>query len=309
LLHSVRTATAGLHDFLSTVANPHLYGERKQTTAAVFSSLPTEVLVNILSHLSIRDLLVAQQVDHTFNSTITASPELQESLSLRSTSGNFSMPLGAHMIPFIRYFGIEQQFPGFYGAFQPRDLHLHRFHHSSVGFLMNQQGQATIHPIQPTDTFPIYVTETFQTDVRGSLPRLGERCRHMLVCQPPINEMTVSFSCCAPHVEPEPISCASGLTVGHLYDKAEQLFDGHGLCPETASHVVTAKGCNPLVVSFRTEVNLSNDDPWAVRFRAAEDAAKMKKNARNRQGELLQQYKEAQKAGMSTRHPIRGNKH
>lgn len=65
------------------------------------------------------------------------------------------------------------------------------------------------------------------------LPRLGQRARTMLVCQPPVKEAEISVECCRGFTGKavEKINSDTGITFGELWDTTELLRAAHRLCP------------------------------------------------------------------------------
>lgn len=75
--HTVEEPTTQLSAAISTMSI---------TTPAPITKIPTEVLENILLHLPLRQLLLAQRVCRSFRSTITNSPRIMSALFLRSSN-------------------------------------------------------------------------------------------------------------------------------------------------------------------------------------------------------------------------------
>ena len=107
------------------------------------------------------------------------------------------------------------------------------------------------------------------------LPRLGKRCRSMLICQPPVMEMRPSLNCCsardprffgAPGEEdtastPRPIRSHTGITVGCILDATKRVREEHKLCPYAFASQHNADGFVQCFPRFRAVIRLSECDP------------------------------------------------
>ncbi|KAK5691475.1 hypothetical protein LTR97_011468 [Elasticomyces elasticus] len=100
------------------------------------------------------------------------------------------------------------------------------------------------------------------------LPVVGARFRSMLICQPPIKEMSVLASCCrrlhtAETAEAAPkISNATGLTVGDLYDATVDHAQRHMECVHAYSnHYDEETGTVNATITFEGLLQLQPGDP------------------------------------------------
>lgn len=71
------------------------------------------------------------------------------------------------------------------------------------------------------------------------LPKLGKRCRNMLICQPPIKSLNVYTRCCHPswswrntHDPAEVIEVETGVRMGDLIDAYQRITAAHRMCPD-----------------------------------------------------------------------------
>ncbi|KAK5742626.1 hypothetical protein LTR17_003157 [Elasticomyces elasticus] len=95
------------------------------------------------------------------------------------------------------------------------------------------------------------------------LPRVGSRGQSMLICQPPIKEMTIDVSCCNTlHPKPGKIRNSQGLTVGDLLRATAKARKQRELCPYAGEYQHDRNTGFVLVhVSFEGPLQLRIDDP------------------------------------------------
>ncbi|KAK0302579.1 hypothetical protein LTR91_010551 [Friedmanniomyces endolithicus] len=136
-------------------------------------------------------------------------------------------------------------------------------------FVDNQQSMAN-----PTRTSMVTMYAKFLnhsvTRVQRPLPRVGERSQAMLICQPPITEMSVILSC---RRRPRGANTGAkirnpdGLTVGDLLHATEE----HAVQHEQSSHAESCRhdrtGLVRSTVSFRGDLLLREDDPSLLELR------------------------------------------
>ncbi|KAI7280468.1 hypothetical protein KC345_g4731 [Hortaea werneckii] len=165
-----------------------------------------ELLEMILLKLPPSSIFVAQQVCQTFSALITSSSKIQHYLGLKADlQSNFSTCFnGRSVSPWSKFqCGPEFDSSGRTSAWLSR-----RFR-----------------DIQSEDESKPKTFEVFASfSSHSKLPRLGERCQSMLICQPPIYEMKISVACCsddtshhlpgmpAPPPNPELIRSKMGIT-------------------------------------------------------------------------------------------------
>lgn len=214
-------------------------------------SIP-ELVDEIFSQLSARDLLLAARVNRMTAAVVKDSPRLQETLCLRaSKDGLFQTPLAGWNLS--DSFACEMRYFG------------------------NTWG--TNKPVNSVD---------FTITVRGhTMPRMGSRCRQMLVCQPAVSEMAVELWCCGLHatfdgqpLKREPIAPLrvgqGGITMGQVYDAAAKLMIEHQLCPYADYRGLDERGYAKVEPTFRASVHLQPNDPVLMQLR--EEAAKTAKS-------------------------------
>lgn len=221
----------------------------------VFSIL--ELLEMIILSLSTEDFLEVPSTSKVFAGAICASPKLQIKLGLRPSANSLWRT-------------------NFNRAMNPN-------HESDRQVLLH-------------DCIQCYITDTLETESEGEddssmlirakfsnryrwdsrkkrkqrdpLIQMGERCRSMLICQPPIAEMLILPSCCrVPYErsgEPKSVGVrnVSGLTVGNLLDAANEAKNDHRLCTHARleQHDLETADVNP-EVQFEGMLQLRPDDP------------------------------------------------
>jgi hypothetical protein len=141
------------------------------------------------------------------------------------------------------------------------------------------------------------------------LPRMGSRVRQMLITQPPLEEMTVALDCCPIYdygpiafESPEPdrkVSRAGGLTIGTLYDRAEQLLDEHRFCPQAYSGLLEDDGTVKVGVRFVGKMVLQPDDPIYVKRRESKKKRDEEDRKYQKQSAKLEAFANARRAAHS----------
>lgn len=190
----------------------------QQLAGRVFGT--TELLEAILRKgLSVHDLLRAMEVNKTFAACVKSSVHLQKLLCLRpdpTASYRSAFEVG---IKCLVGFTTSLTFP----ALSPATYRKAR---------TSLDGTLEAH---------------FDTDLTASPPRIGPRCRSMLVCQPPVHEMAISINCCGFRYEDNVVPQnengtayikaigTAGLTIGELLDTTRRLQEAHTLCPFAAT--------------------------------------------------------------------------
>lgn len=202
-----------------------------------------ELLEMILVNLSIEELLAAQFINRQFRDAVNSSTKLQRKLSLLPhTSKDFYAPFE------------ENVAPGFY--FYSR---------ASQEDLLTDL-QVLREPIG-TERWP----EAMQAKFDPELPKIGDRCRRMLVFQPPIKEVRVLTTCCARwsarHTDiqmkdSDIVRNEDGITVGDLLDAASALKEHHSQCVWADSELHDPEtGVVEVQTVFETAYPMRRDDP------------------------------------------------
>ncbi|KAK4540807.1 hypothetical protein LTR36_008884 [Oleoguttula mirabilis] len=194
-----------------------------------------ELVEEIFTHTSPRDIRSATQTQRATSSVLDGSPKLQQKFGLRpSESGILCFPFFENWSNLLSCTVLNTD-----GSYNP--------------------------PKTKSDCIDIVLS--FHS---GLLPRVGSRCREILVCQPAISEMQVSVDCCkkarirwggpeaASPLYGEPITPlkvkAGGITVGHVLDVAAKLVTEHRLCPNAASWQLGHDGVVNVNPSFSATV-------------------------------------------------------
>ncbi|KAK5127207.1 hypothetical protein LTR85_008569 [Meristemomyces frigidus] len=193
-----------------------------------------ELVEEILSYLSVREILTAMQTQHAMSSVVKGSTKLLQELSLQTRkSDSLYTPFSED--PFS---GVRPSFP--WCRFESKYNPGHEWNYSGTS--------------NPTDTVDFVISFAGQR-----LPRVGSRYRQMLVCQPTVSEMRVSLNCCKynrddnwgfpqpaspPYGEPViPLEVKEGgVTMGHVRDAAAELMRAHRLCPNADYTKLDADG-------------------------------------------------------------------
>lgn len=273
--HELTTSSTGLHDFFSDFVSTFLYNERQQCAASATSAASParrvfdipEVLEIIIGNLKVGDILRAMQVDKTMCAAITSSPVIQEILHLRPSSSRLlETPFTANPLSYElcrrkkkKKRNPSEAFPGFT---------CYSGSHEDMGLV------------------------EFVAEFAAELPRIGTRCRSMLVCQPPIHQMGVYASCCSsnpymfwlgaiescpqampkykaygsapPHGLPEPpfeiLTSDTGITVGDLYDMTVKHRALHYRCPWAFASEHDTEGELSVRVSLGGTVHLKRNE-------------------------------------------------
>lgn len=105
-------------------------------------------------------------------------------------------------------------------------------------------------------------------------PRLGGRCRAILVCQPPLKSLGVYVDCChtlhrVPQAQPlEVLTSETGITLGDIIDTTKRVKAAHRLCPQAETHLLDENGFVQAEVRFAAEVLVPEDEPLLAKKRS-----------------------------------------
>jgi len=125
-----------------------------------------------------------------------------------------------------------------------------------------------------------------EVTVEGSVPQFGAVWMNMLICQPPITEMTISASCCSDRCRSKyytpdtPIPSIanlvepSGIRIKHIVTRARQLMDEHSLCPNAGPSDLREDGIVMVDLVFGASVSLRKGDPMLAARRFQEEGNK-----------------------------------
>ena len=265
LVNSLQQDANGITSFLAKTAGIAVkaVAPTEASTAKAQKVFHTpELLEMILLELQPQHVLVAQQVTKTFDSLISTSPKLQHHLGLRpNPESSFAAPRCING----------------WGHFtcSPKDCA------SSIFSWSRSQQQSERGPND------LEICASFST----KLPRLGDRCRSMLICQPPVYEMEVKTTCCnrysfgvfslAPQNAlateldaPKPLRSKTGITIGDLLDATEEVCKKHRTCPHAQTYDHDDKGFVVVSPAFKGTVRLKDDDPTLRAQRSREEKAR-----------------------------------
>ena len=284
-------------------SNPEFYNERKPENSAIACrvfAIP-ELLEMILEHVKIPDLLNFYQCSVSIRDSIEASSKLQTQLSLRPA------PLKSHLTLPVR--NMTKFLPG--DAFNDR--------HFQIGFSSTEQFSrrrpSRRHENRnETKERTVEIHASFHLLPAQFLPHIGSRIRQMLITQPPLEEMTVALDCCPIYDygpptfdSPKPerkISRAGGLTVGALYDRAEELLDEHRFCPHAYSGLLEDDGTVRVGVRFVGKIALQPDDPIYLKHRESKKRREEEDRKYQKQSAKLEAFANARRAAHGNGDPI-----
>lgn len=167
-----------------------------------------ELLETILVNLTMEELLAAQFINRQFRDAVNGSTRLQRKLSLLPhSSEDFYAPF------------VENEVPGFY--FNSDVAQEAQFVDDRVG-----RDKST----NSSGSWSCIMQAWFAID----LPKVGSRCRGMLVFQPSVREVAAFPTCCHSrlrHQVIEEVYNEDGITVGDLLDAAASMKERHRQCP------------------------------------------------------------------------------
>lgn len=194
-----------------------------------------EMLEQVMSYLSIGELLCFEQVNKELRDAIRASSALGRQFFLQQPSGD--------------------RLPRTLGTVGPYSSE-HQSHPVDIYYCNNGDGYR-----ENFDTDRTYLWNSdsqleVQAKIRGPLehlPRMGKRGLGRLICNPPIKIMLVVRNCCGGYdeagiLDEDLVQNENGITLGDLYESAVPEIRGHRYCDEDV-----------VVVTFRTldEENLA----------------------------------------------------
>ncbi|KAK5127049.1 hypothetical protein LTR85_008408 [Meristemomyces frigidus] len=201
-----------------------------------------ELLEHILLRLSPRDAFRAQQASRRVHDLIMTSPCLQRHLYLKADpQADFSTAFSA---------SVSRQWD------------------SSTLLKCTIDRSKYIWPIDspydPVDRPDVECNFTVWFECLGvspvALPKLGERCRSMLVYYRLHDSVGV----------PKLVRSSTGITVGDIHDATKELMDAHCLCPHAGQSEHAENGEVKVKPAFTAVVSLKNKDPLVVACLAKE---------------------------------------
>ena len=306
-LLSVQSHVTGLGGHFSRQlrTNPEFYNERKpegSTIACRVFDIP-ELLEMILEHLTIPDLLKFYQCSTSIRDSIESSSKLQSQLSLRPVSSNSYLHLPVrHLTKFVPLDAFDENITGLQTGF-----------FSSEQFPRRRPSRKYEHKNEAQDR-TVEIHASFYLLPGQRLPRMGSRVRRMFITQPPLEEMTVALNCCPIYdygptglESPKPerkVSREGGLTVGALYDRAEELLDEHRCCTQAYSGLLDDDGTVKVGVRFVGSMVLQPDDPIYVKHLKSKKKREEEDQIYKKQTAKLEAFCNARRAAQATGDPI-----
>ncbi|KAK3696626.1 hypothetical protein LTR37_017879 [Vermiconidia calcicola] len=242
-LLSAKADAQGLGAYFGGFLEPLYYNERRNESLTIATKVfdVPEILELVLGNLDVEEIFIASETCSTFRDTIAASSKLQTLLHLRAA------PAAETSVKTISSSGLRTpQFDCALSIFDPN---------------------GTVVRIDAS-----FVTSGKQPG--GHLPTVGRRRGNMLVCQPPITRMSMQHGCWTWAAVDQPfrgVVAKSGLTIGDLWDAADELIIAHTLgCEFCAKVYEQTKYFNADEVRFvgfmRTDVDVKG---WGTCSREA----------------------------------------
>lgn len=246
-LTAMQESVKGIDSYLREWIDAEIYAESCPPGAIGLAqrvfNIP-ELLEEILSYLTMGELLAAQYINRQFRDAVNASTRLQRKLSL--------LP---HSSPYFYAPFEEDEAPGF--QFNSTVDDMYKFQTLSAEKKM-ASGQ---------DNDPRVMQARFTVD----LPRIGFRCRRMFVVQPPITKMIAIPHCCEGvwsrsttkfRKSHRTISNRNGITIGDLLKAAKRLQKKHENCPIAPFHMHDlVDGRVRMQTAFQAAYTVRQEDP------------------------------------------------
>lgn len=211
-----------------------------------------ELLEHILRYLEIPALLEAQRINRQFRDAVETSTRLQRKLSLLPHSSRT-----------------------FYAPFALRGLASLKCRLIPSGTRKMGESERSLHFV-------------LEARFYGPLPKIGSRCRRMLIMQPPVTSVKVYQDCCharsVPSDSPFILSNPSGISIGDLLRTAQVMRTQHRQCPHAAAWRLDENGDVRVSTRFRAELVLDPTDQLVQdrieirRFRQQGEAEEKRKN-------------------------------
>lgn len=261
LVNQLQNNADGIKGYLADILGPEFTaGVATAASSAkarkVFGT--NELLEMILLQLHPRQVLVAQRVNKSFEALILSSPKVLFHLGLRAD------PTSAFVTPF----------DSFDDGWSMIRVHVntHQFYPPMA------LRQLELSPYEYEVSASIYHLST-----PPNLPQLGDRCRSILICQPPIFQMEASVTCCNRDLHnwipatavtatgldyPEPVRSTTGTTIGDLLDATKQLWARHRTCAHAQHLDHDREGFVMVQPRFHGPLRLKTGDPIMQTYQA-----------------------------------------
>ena len=195
-LLKIQVHASGLGEWFSRVMCSTPYNEQRMDTSAAAQKVfdIPELFEMITEYLSIHDIVRCTEVSRTFKASIDHSAKIQDQICHRAS------PPESHLkTPLNACFLTSMQLP-----FRPHQYYDHNmdypaFSIQTIGFSCRKTG-FRYHGFNPVevDRKAMGIEASFSMSTGQRLPRLGSQYRQMYICQPPLQEMDVSLTCCYP---------------------------------------------------------------------------------------------------------------
>ncbi|KAF2766523.1 hypothetical protein EJ03DRAFT_353894 [Teratosphaeria nubilosa] len=254
LLNERQAHEAGLLRNLSDYFGPSFttsYPTEHSSKAEEVFSTP-ELFELVLIHLHARDIFIVQQVSKNINDTIKQSGRIQRFIGLRADpNAYFNSPVSNS------HWAYSESLP----VCCPQ--------HERSPYMFSIPGRHF--SIPGPDELSINVSFDLR---KPKLSGIGRACRSMLVCQPPVTELSAHVECCNGHGPrfprhpippaerlPKPIRRETGITVGDVVDAAIEMIEEHQTCPWASEYQHDESGRVKVSPSFKGKLKLRPDDP------------------------------------------------
>jgi len=141
------------------------------------------------------------------------------------------------------------------------------------------------------------------------LPRVGERCRRMLLCHPPVKKIRAYTRCCGlsntskrsgiylPEESKYLVQNDDGVTIGDLLDAAAKLKAEHSDCPHANYTQIRRDGSVKVIVQFQIGLRLEDDEPILVHHMAQSKATAERMRVKNAKASKMRAYGAARHNG------------
>ncbi|KAK5677377.1 hypothetical protein LTS10_009947 [Elasticomyces elasticus] len=278
--------------------------DRSRVVAEKVFAIP-ELAEMILLEVGPYGILQAMQTCKALSYTIT-SPKLQIKLNVREQSA------GYWYSPFAR------DILGYERGSARDETKLHDFLICDVIVPRRKLGRAAETGVATVRAAFAHPASSYgRGEGVKKLPTIGSRGRSMLICQPPITEMTINVSCCDTHrVRPRQdqgrkIFNAEGLTVGDLLCATVKARKERERCPYAEEFEHDRETGIVLVhVSFEGSLQLRIDDPCfadeseagesrAAEYRSGSEGEDGESYARGRLREYIDYKRQAYQKGQT----------
>ena len=281
---TIKTNAAGLRKYFATFhksVSSARSNVRKGRAKKAFQ-VP-ELLEAVLSCLDVPNLLKAQQVCKHFKGVIDESAKLQRRMGLKAADADsfLELPLRGVVMTGQPYRGLFGGAALTFNVAGPCDMAGQSYLTSGFGMGPGGFHDAREETIVEEASVSILV-RPFKGD---RLPKVGSRIGSMLVCQPPVKQMTFTSSCCTPiglfgggrirhngtvaPAEHPKLTNATGITVGDILTQAHKMIAEHRLCPNASEQMLDRHGYVQLQLSFTAVVPLTSEDPLVVQAKLA----------------------------------------